>query len=174
MNFYDIIESFAAKASSKSSSKSSSSAKKSKTIKSTISESKPDVSSSLMSGVQNLTTVATVTGGSIVLDNIVDELIDEKGLFNGRRSGETIEQLQEPIRSQTVTVTPSATTVKPQVPTQDKDNCDRIEDMGLEFRKPYLFMLKPTNDIMNNNEYNYRLIFNYISKIESKSSNELK
>jgi len=110
-----------------------------------------------MSGAQKLTTVAA---GSIVLDNIVDELIDEKGLFNGRRSGETIEQLHQLIQPQTVTVKPSATTVTPQVPTQDKDNCDRIEDMGLEFRKPYLFMLKPTNDIMNNNEYNYRLICN--------------
>ena len=193
MNFYDIIESFAAKASSKSSSSAkapatstakapatstakapatstakapatstakapaTSTASKSRSVASTTSASKSAVSSSLMSGAQKLTTVAA---GSIVLDNIVDELIDEKGLFNGRRSGETIEQLQEPIRSQTVTVTPSATTVKPQVPTQDKDNCDRIEDMGLEFRKPYLFMLKPTNDIMNNNEYNYRLICN--------------
>ena len=176
MNFYDIIESFAAKASSKSSSSAkapatstakapatstakapaTSTASKSRSVASTTSASKSAVSSSLMSGAQKLTTVAA---GSIVLDNIVDELIDEKGLFNGRRSGETIEQLQEPIRSQTVTVTPSATTVKPQV-LQDKDNCDRIEDMGLEFRKPYLFMLKPTNDIMNNNEYNYRLICN--------------
>ena len=192
MNFYDIIESFAAKASSKSSSSAkapatstakapttstakapatstakapatstakapaTTSASKSRSVASTTSASKSAVSSSLMSGAQKLTTVAA---GSIVLDNIVDELIDEKGLFNGRRSGETIEQLQEPIRSQTVTVTPSATTVKPQV-LQDKDNCDRIEDMGLEFRKPYLFMLKPTNDIMNNNEYNYRLICN--------------
>ena len=118
MNFYDIIESFAAKASSKSSSKSSSSAKKSKTIKSTISESKPDVSSSLMSGVQNLTTVATVTGGSIVLDNIVDELIDEKGLLKGRRSGEIIEQFQQPNLRQTLTVTPDmpVTPVTPVTP----------------------------------------------------------
>ena len=182
MNFYDIIESFAAKASSKSSSSAKAATPvtptkavtpatpvtptkavtpvtpttRSTSAKATTSASKSAVSSSLMSGVQKLTTVAA---GSIVLDNIVDELIDEKGLFNGRRSGETIEQLQEPIRSQTVTVTPSATTVTPQV-LQDKDNCDRIEDMGLEFRKPYLFMLKPTNDIMNNNEYNYRLICN--------------
>jgi hypothetical protein len=214
MNFYDIIESFAAKASSKSSSESSSTAKKSKTIKSTISESKPDVSSSLMSGEQNLTTVATVTGGSIVLDNIVDELIDEKGLLNGRRSGENIEHFQQLNQRQTlppapalasasasapvpapalasatasasapapasapstpsahcapcaapaaapaaapVTTTATSTTATDQV----KDNCDRVEDMGLEFRKPYLFMLKPTNDIMNNNEYNYRLICN--------------
>ena len=197
MNFYDIIESFAAKAStakapatstakapatstakapatstatakapatttakapatSTAKAPATATASKSRSVASTTSASKSAVSSSLMSGAQKLTTVAA---GSIVLDNIVDELIDEKGLFNGRRSGETIEQLQEPIRSQTVTVTPSATTVKPQV-LQDKDNCDRIEDMGLEFRKPYLFMLKPTNDIMNNNEYNYRLICN--------------
>ncbi len=107
MNFYDIIESFAAKASSKSSSESSSTAKKSKTIKSTISESKPDVSSSLMSGEQNLTTVATVTGGSIVLDNIVDELIDEKGLLNGRRSGENIEHFQQLNQRQTLPPAPA-------------------------------------------------------------------
>ena len=194
MNFYDIIESFAAKASSKSSSSAKAATPvtptkaatpvtpvtptkavtpatpvtptkavtpvtpttRSTSSKATTSASKSAVSSSLMSGAQKLTTVAA---GSIVLDNIVDELIDEKGLFNGRRSGETIEQLHQLIQPQTVTVKPSATTVTPQV-LQDKDNCDRIEDMGLEFRKPYLFMLKPTNDIMNNNEYNYRLICN--------------
>ena len=195
MNFYDIIESFAAKAStakapatttakapatttakapatSTAKAPATSTAKapatttakapatatasKSRSVASTTSASKSAVSSSLMSGAQKLTTVAA---GSIVLDNIVDELIDEKGLFNGRRSGETIEQLHQLIQPQTVTVKPSATTVTPQV-LQDKDNCDRIEDMGLEFRKPYLFMLKPTNDIMNNNEYNYRLICN--------------
>ena len=106
-----------------------------------------------MSGVQKLTTVAA---GSIVLDNIVDELIDkEDGIYDDRRLGETTEQLQQRIQrrsAQTLPVSVAATPVT--------NICYRVEDKGLEFRKPYLFMLKPPNDIMNINEYNYRLISN--------------
>jgi hypothetical protein len=210
MNFYDIIESFAAKASTakastakapttstakapttstakapitstakapttstakspttstakspttstaKSPTTSTVSASKSRSISSATSASKPVASSSLMSGVQKLTTVAA---GSIVLDSIVDDLIDkEDRIYGCRRSGETIEQLQQLIQPQTVTK--AVTPVTPVTNTQGKNICDRVEDKGLEFRKPYLFMLKPPNDIMNINEYNYRLISN--------------
>jgi hypothetical protein len=73
--------------------------------------------------------------------------------------GETIEQLQQLIQPQSVTTLP-VSAVTPVTNTQGKNSCDRVEDKGLEFRKPYLFMLKPPNDIMNINEYNYRLISN--------------
>ena len=175
MNLYNIIESFAAKASSKSSSKSSSSAKapatstaktpvtttasKSRSVASTTKASKSVVSSSS----PQLTAVAA---GSIVLENvadkIIDEIVDQDSILNGnRRSIQSIEQFQRQEQ------------IQPQIKTQSPDvkNCDRVEDKNLEFRKPYLFMLKPPNDIMKNNEYNYRLISNIFLNNDNLNTN---
>ena len=74
--------------------------------------------------------------------------------------GETTEQLQQLIQRRSAQTLPVSAAATPVTNTQGKNICDRVEDKGLEFRKPYLFMLKPPNDIMNINEYNYRLISN--------------
>lgn len=200
MNFYDIIESFAAKTPKSTASKSASKsatpttqaktatpttqtktatpvttatqAKSTKTVtRSTPAKSTktvtPPVSSSLISGAQKLT---TVVAGSIALDNIVDEIVDkEDGIYGSRRSGETIEQLQQLIQPQTVVTGVSKSPATSVI--QDAKSCDRVEDKNLEFRKPYLFMLKPPNDIMKNNEYNYRLISNVFLNNDNLNTN---
>ena len=123
----------------------------------TVTTSSSYVSSGLLSsGVQSV----AIASGVLAVDSIVDDLIDkEDRIYGSRRSGETIEQSQQPIQPQTGTKADTPVT-PPVTPPQDKNICDRVEDKGLEFRKPYLFMLKPPNDIMNINEYNYRLISN--------------
>jgi hypothetical protein len=98
-----------------------------------------------------------MTSGVLAIEDMMDEYSDTKEAFNsGRRSA--TDSTGSQIVAVTPVVTPVTQVVTPVTGT-DSSNCLRTEQGNLEFRNPYLFMLKPsTND--KNNDYNYRLISN--------------
>lgn len=180
MNFYDIIESFAAKTQKPKASKTDKDTKAPKKAKDTTrtKDITPSTNQTASSSSPQLTTLAA---GSIILENVADEIVDEivdkeDSILNGnRRSRQSIEQFQQQELPQTQSQPqPQPQTQpqpQPQPQTQDAKSCDRVEDKNLEFRKPYLFMLKPPNDIMKNNEYNYRLISNVFLNNDNLNTN---
>lgn len=121
--------------------------------------------SSFASGLEDLAVLAT----PVLMENM-DDIIDTDNTDNDKSGNSGRRSYMDGGRG-----APQLASSQYEIIQEGKRKCDRVqeEDRVLEFRKPYLFMLKPPDDIMKNNEYNYRLISNiFLNENNLKEENK--
>jgi hypothetical protein len=82
-----------------------------------------------------------------------------------------IEPFAKPKGSSSSAKSTTTTVARSQVTGTGSSNCERPEEGNLEFRNPYLFMLKPSSNDKNN-DYNYRLISNIFLNDDNLKENK--